>query len=227
MDKNRRTQCQRLLDVIKPSSLSDIIDAIPRFMGHIDQEPEYFYSFRNPKRPGTITRRRYAYQYYADDLIPSYTLERYLTHGRHMETLAQRLPCTCKEIATVAGHLAAVFLEKPVMRIGRVTPLYLKGKSKNNSFRHYMNSHKCQGVNRFFDASVYKSLWDEINQKSADPKTLAGFKPDDIGFSQFIDWEGWTQQSPKKRIINTTTIKHYHPSAREWEPKDYLMQINP
>lgn len=217
MDIQTRTLCDKALSALNARTLGDVLAAIPTFMLHIDQEPDVHGTYTRPFPGQDAQALRKVYHHY-EELIASTPLSEYLQNAG----AGQCLPCKCPEIATVAGHLAAVLLSKPIHRIGRVTPRYLKGKAKSNRFQHYLDCFQENGAYRFFDASVYARIWDDDNGKWV--PSLPGFDRTDIDFQKFIDWKGWTQKSPKPRVINPSSII---PTHRIYGDEKFFLRIAP
>ena len=193
-------------------TIDDVLKVIPLAMCHITQESSVFKTF-NP----SIIRMVYPedewqkyednYAYYSDVVIPSITLETYLT--RFLDG-GPRLPCFCSEIGDVAGHLLSRVLRQPVYVIRRVYCHYLIQPSR----RHCLNAIIENGQIRYIDAAVYNQVLDKKSGRLVHPDKLIGFNAADIDES-FLKSDDWLHTSPFKRDIyleNNKIIDTFYPN---------------
>lgn len=178
-------------------TIEDVLHIIPKYMCHITQESEVFDTYN----PMTIQMaypesewEKYEenYRYYSETLIPSLSLEDYLTR---FLIGGFRLPCFCSEIGDVAGSLLARILNQPVYVIRRTFVKYLTQPTR----RHCLNAIVENGRIRYIDAAVYQQVLDKKNKKLIHPSKLEYFNPADI--HPLFFGEDWLHKEPFERKI--------------------------
>jgi hypothetical protein len=180
------------------SGIHDVLTIIPQYMCHITQESEVFGTFN----PLTIQlaypeeeweKYQNTYKEYSEVVIPSLTLENYLT--RFLDG-GSRLPCFCSEIGDVTGALLSRILNQTVYVIRRTFVHYLTQPTR----RHCLNAIIEDGRIRYIDAAVYNQVLDKKNRKLIHPSALPNFNAADID-EVFIKSDNWLHTMPFKREI--------------------------
>lgn len=223
MDEHLALRCGDVLESRGISVLEEIAMDIHLFMCHIDQEPEVFDTGNKASQKYKEVKR----------WISDYSVNDYLNAALNGE----RLPCTCKEMAEVGGHLTAILLDKDISVIGKVRPLYMKGNVGKH--KHYMDCYFNGGNPIFFDFSVYRMLWDENAKdwvsKDKEDWGMSGFlgmpdfNPVNIDFTKFIEWQdetiGWLQKGNRPRVMqfaNGNVVDSYAQNGEK-----YMKVISP
>ena len=211
MKKNLKSIIEEIISAYGLTSLSDVLEIIPKFMCHITQEPHVFNTYPIDTMRLTIPKEKWEinekiFKRYSDEIIPSISLEDYL---KNFIKKGERLPCFCSEIGDVAAALASKVIKKRVYVVRRTFVTYLIQPSRRHCFNAYVEEERI----RYFDAAVYNQVFNKKTGRLVSPDLLPEFNASDIDKKFF--GENSLQSNPFQRTISLQAgiiIDNFYPN---------------
>ncbi len=189
-------------------TIKDIIDILPKYMFHIWQEPEIFNTYRRRNNPNKNIKAR---KTYFEKKLKKLSIQDYLNffinqkiEDDELVYNSEKIACSCREMAEVAGVLASVLLKKTIYILGNCLPLYALGRNKKRVYNHYCNAHIEGKRIIFFDSSIYKNIFD-IKTHSRINKNLSLFSLVNID-KKNIYWKHFLQSKSNEQWFGTREL---------------------